>query len=170
MFRFSNGVPPLLLNAAVATYIMAVLNGGFWGHLSGIFPGETIAALGLAGAVWGLTLFVLEFLAPGPVQRPMAALLIVVSASASFYEGKFGVIIDREMVRTILETTVTESKHLLTLDMVTTIALTGVLPAILVLKAPVQKRRLVHQLWRWPAGMALGFAVMLGFLYADYKT
>jgi len=167
---FSNGVSPLLLNAVVATYIMAVLNGGFWGHLSGIFPGQTVAALGLAGAVWGLTLFTLELLAPGPVQRPMAALLIVVAASASFYEAKFGVIIDREMVRTILETTVTESRHLLTLDMVTTIALTGVLPAVLVLKVPLRKRRLLHQLWRWPLGMALGFAVMLGFLYADYKT
>ena len=45
---------PFVLNALVATYLIAICNSTFWGHLFRIFEGRTVTALVFAGAVWAL--------------------------------------------------------------------------------------------------------------------
>lgn len=60
----------------------------------------------------GLTMATLEFLAPGRLQKPGAAVLIVMVAAANHFEQAFGVLIDREMVRNVLETTPTVKRSI----------------------------------------------------------
>jgi lipid A ethanolaminephosphotransferase len=161
---------PLGLNLAVALYLLAVLNSGFWHRMVDIFgssPGQ-FALFGLA--ILALTILTLEFLGPGRLQRPVAAALILIASGASYYERNFGVLIDREMVRNVFETTFTESRHLVTPGAVWVIAVTGVLPAILVFWPRVARSDRWHLLWRWPLGVALSFAVLAGGLFADFKT
>lgn len=165
-----NGVPHFVLNLGAATYIMAVLNANFWQRLTALFEGDVIAAMGLATAVWALTLFLLELLGPSLLQKPVLAALILISASANYYQTHFGVLIDEEILRSTLETTVAESRHLVTVSMLTTIALTGVLPVLILWKIPVGRRGLVHQIWRYPLGVIVSFALVAGFLFTDYKT
>jgi len=119
-----------------------------------------IFLIGLLSAFWMLTILIIELLAPGPLQRPMLAILIILSAAANYYGKTFGARIDQEMVRTIFATTLTESRHLLTLNLVIQITLTGLIPALIVWKTPTRQRRILHQLWRWPVGItaSLGFA------------
>ena len=163
-------VSHLTLNLIVTAYIMAVANPGFWSRLFTIFDNSplNIALMGLS--ICGLTLLTLELLGPGVLQKPVAALLIVISASAAYFERHFGTLIDRELVRSIIETTPTEAQHLVTLDAVLRIAITGVLPAALVFWPRVRRVRLVHQLWRWPLAVVLSLAVFLGGMFADYKA
>lgn len=160
----------LTLNLIGAFYIMAVLNLGFWARMSEIFGPHPIslAAFGLAG--FALTVLLLELFGPGKLQRPVLALFIVIAASAGYYERKFGILIDREMVRNVMETTVTESKHLITFDMIWQIALLGVLPAALVFWPVIRRRRVLHQIWRWPVGILVSFAVMVAALLVDFKS
>lgn len=158
------------LNILVATYILAAQNEGFWHRMAGIF-GQTPLQMALfSAAVFALTLLTLELFGPGRLQKPVAALLILVSAGANYYERNFGILIDREMVRNILETTVTESRHLMTRGALLSILLTGVLPAALVFWPRVNRVRTLHQLWRWPLGVTLCFALVAGGLLADFKT
>lgn len=159
-----------VLNMLIATYIMAVLNGGFWTRLTAAFPGDAIKPALFGLAIWGLTVLTLELLGPARLQKPAAAALILIAASASYYERTFGVLIDREMVRNVFETTVTESKHLITFSAVWQISLAGVLPAILVFWPKVRRVGIWHQLWRWPLGVALSFAVLAGGLFSDFKA
>jgi lipid A ethanolaminephosphotransferase len=42
---------PFVLNMLVATYLMALSNATFWGHLFRIFEGRTVTALVFSGAV-----------------------------------------------------------------------------------------------------------------------
>ncbi|WP_263721115.1 phosphoethanolamine transferase [Albidovulum sediminicola] len=158
------------LNLVVAAYILAVLNGGFWHRLLDIFAHSLREAALFSLAIFALTVLTLELLAPGRLQRPVAAVLILVSAGAHYYERTFGVLIDREMVRNVFETTVTESRHLMTTGAVVSILLTGVLPAALVFWPRVIRVKQWHHLWRWPLGVALSFAVLVGGLFADFKT
>jgi lipid A ethanolaminephosphotransferase len=158
------------LTLMVAAYVLAVLNAGFWGRMLAIF-GEHPAQLVLFGtAIFALTVLTLEFFGPGRLQRPVAAVLILMAAGASHYEQAFGVLIDREMIRNVFETTVTESRHLITADAVLRIGLTGVLPAALVFWPRVARVGHWHQLWRWPLGVALAFAILAGGLFADFQT
>ncbi|WP_323039785.1 phosphoethanolamine--lipid A transferase [Gemmobacter sp.] len=163
-------VSHLTLNLLVAGWILVALNAGFWSRLGATFRGDPVQT-GLFGlAVLALTVLLLELLGPGRLQRPVAAALILIAAAASYYERTFGVLIDREMVRNVFETTVTESRHLVTLHMIATIGLTGVLPAALVFWPRVSRRSPLHQLWRWPLGAGLSLLVMLGGLLGDYKA
>lgn len=158
------------LTLIVAAYVLAVLNAGFWGRMLAIFADRPAAFALFTIAIFALTVLTLEFPGPGRLQRPVAAVLILMGAGASYYERTFGVLIDREMVRNVFETTVTESRHLITLDAVLRIGLTGVLPAVLLFWPRVARVGHWHQLWRWPLGVALAFVVLAGGLFSDFKT
>lgn len=158
------------LNLIVAAYIMAGLNTGFWARLMQIFPTSALQPALFGLGIFGLTLFCLELLGPWRLQRPVAALLVLISAGAHYFERSYGVLIDREMVRNVMETTVTESQHLLTGSAVMWIGLTGVLPAALIFWPRLRQVGALHQLWRWPLGVALSLAVLVGALFGDYKA
>ncbi len=160
----------LTLNLIVAAYIFAALNLGFWSRMAAAFHGNPLQ-IGIFGlAIFGLTLLTLELLGPGRLQRPVAALMILIAAGAGYYERTFGVLIDREMIRNVFETTLSESRHLVTLSAVVRIGLTGMLPAALVFWPRVRRVRRWHHVWRWPVGVGLSLAVMLGGLFTDYKA
>ncbi|MEF3048192.1 phosphoethanolamine transferase [Pseudotabrizicola sp. L79] len=160
----------LTLNLIGATYILAVLNSGFWQRMSELFGQHPVSFAAFAVAGWALTLLLVELLGPGALQKPVLATLILIAAAANYYERAFGVLIDREMVRNVLETTVTESKHLMTFQMVWQITLLGVLPAALVFVPVIRRRKPLHQIWRWPVGIAASFALLVGALLVDYKS
>lgn len=155
------------LNLIVAAYVLAALNHGFWARVLAQFPDGRAAVFGLA--IFALSVLLLELFGPGRLQKPVAAALILLAAAAGYYERNFGVLIDREMVRNIFETTYAESRQLIGLRMGMVLLLTGGLPAAAVFWPRVRRVRPLHQLWRWPAGVAMSFAVLLAALAVDYK-
>ena len=159
-----------VLTLIVSAYVLAVLNAGFWVRMTDIFGDRPLQFALFSTAIFALTVLTLEVFGPGRLQRPVAAVLIVMAAAASYYERTFGVLIDREMVRNVFETTMTESRHLITTEAVLRIALTGLVPAALVFWPKVTRVGRWHQLWRWPLGVVLSFAVLVAGLFADFKT
>ena len=162
-------IPHLALNLIVAAYILFALNHGFWRRLAAQFPATDSRILLFGLAAFALTLLLLEILGPGPLQKPVCAAMILIAAGAGYYERNFGVLIDREMVRNIFETTYGESRQLLGLRMALVLLLTGVLPALLVFWPKVRRVGRLHQLWRWPVGSAACFAVVAAALFSHYK-
>lgn len=160
----------LALNLLIATWIMAVLNTGFWARLLQIFDHDMVQIGVFAAASFALTVLTLETLAPFRLQKPVAAVLIVIAAGASYFEQAYGVLIDREMVRNVFETTPTEAGHLVTLSAIAYVGLLGVVPAALVFWPKVRRWSLLHQLWRWPLGVALSAALVVAGLMTDFKA
>lgn len=157
------------LNLIVASYVMLALNHGFWRRLFEQFPTALDRPVIFGVAIWALTLLLLELLGPGRLQKPMAALFVMIAAGAGYYERNFGVLIDREMVRNILETTVAESRHMITPHMVLILLVSGALPAALVFWPQVRRVGPWHQIWRWPLGVGLSFALMTAAIFTHYK-
>jgi lipid A ethanolaminephosphotransferase len=158
------------LNLAVASYIMVVLNTGFWDRMADIY-GASPARLALFSiAIFALTVLTLEFFGPGRLQKPVAAVMILMAAGANHYEQAFGVLIDREMVRNVFETTLTESRHLMTPAALEALGFTGAFPAALVFWPRIERVSRWHHLWRWPLGVTVAFAVVAGGLFADFKA
>lgn len=159
-----------VLNGIVALYIVVSLNAVFWRHMAEVFADTPLQGSLFAATVFALTLLTLELLGPGRLQKPVAATLILIAAAANHFGQTLGIVIDREMVRNVLETTMTESRHLMTAGAIGQIALTGVLPAALVFWPRVTRVGGWHLAWRWPLGVAVSFALVAGGLFADFKS
>ena len=110
---------PFVLNVLVATYLMALCNSTFWGHLFRIFEGRTVTALVFSGAVWALVLFVVSLLAVRRLQKPVLVALLITAGVTSYYVDVLGVVVDRDMIQNAMTTTFAESKHLITLHFIT---------------------------------------------------
>lgn len=159
-----------VLNILIASYIMAVLNTGFWTRVFEVFPQSLWQQVLFGTAFWAFTVLFLELMGPWRLQRPVAALLILIAAASHYFERSFGVLIDREMVRNVFETTMTESRHLMTWEAIVQIGLTGVLPAALVFWPKVKRLSVWHQFWRWPLGVVVSFSLLAGSLFLDYRS
>ncbi|MCB5410758.1 phosphoethanolamine transferase [Pseudogemmobacter faecipullorum] len=169
LFRWRPRITQTTLTLIVAAYILLVLNQGFWSRLFTQFPLSDSRSLMFGIGIFALTVFLLELLGPWRLQKPVAAVMILIAASAGYYERTFGVLIDREMVRNIFETNSAESAQLITFRMIATITLTGVVPALLLFWPEVRRVAPLHQLWRWPLGVMLSLAVFVAALFSHYK-
>jgi len=160
---------PWTLNLIVATYLMILCNAGFWKALHGALgPSPDIVIFG--AAVFGLTLFTFAVVSLPYLQRPVLAVLILVASAASFYQSRFGILIDRDMVQNIMRTTAAESRQLITGDYLLHLGLTGILPAVLIFVPRIAYRCRLQLAWRWPAAVAATFVLTGGLIYSDYAT
>lgn len=162
-------VSPFVLNLLVATYLMALCNRTFWGHLFRIFEGRTVTALVFAGAVWALMLLVISLLAVRRAQKPVLVALLIIAAVTSFYMDTLGVVIDRDMIQNAMTTTMAESKHLITPQFLAHVVLYGVVPAALVLWVQVRRRTVWRALGAWALVTGVAAALVVGLLFTNLK-
>jgi lipid A ethanolaminephosphotransferase len=160
---------PLALNVAVATYLIALCNQTFWGHLLRIFDGWTVAAVVFAAAVWALVLLVISLLAVRWLQKPVLVALLVTAAVTSYYVDVLGVVVDRDMIQNAMTTTFAESRHLITAQFAGHVALYGLLPAAFVLAVRIRRRTLWRGLGVWALVTAGSAALVVGLLFTNLK-
>lgn len=161
---------PFVLNALVATYLMALCNSTFWGHLFRIFEGRTLTALVLSGAVWALMLFIVSLLAVRRIQKPVLVAMLITAGVTSYYVDVLGVVVDREMIQNAMTTTFAESKHLITLQFITHVFLYGVIPSLLVLWVRVRRASTGRALIGYGVVGALSVALLVGLLFTNLKA
>ena len=161
---------PLTLNVLIATYLMALTNSTFWGHLFRIFDGRTVTALVFAAAVWALMLLVLSLLAVGRAQKAVLAALLIIAAVTSYYVDVLGVVVDRDMIQNAMTTTMAESKHLITLGFAVHVVLYGVVPAALVFVPRLRARTFWRGLGVWGMVTAGSAALVVGLLFTNLKA
>lgn len=160
---------PLLLNLAVAAFILAVHNNTFWQRNVAIF-GDPLAIATFGGAVFALTWLIITLFALRWLQKPVLVFLLILGAVTSYYQDTLGATIDREMIQNAITTTVTESKHLITPSFVIHVLWAGVLPAIMVVWVPVKRPPLLPSALIWAATSAAAAALCIGLLLSDFAT
>jgi lipid A ethanolaminephosphotransferase len=161
---------PFVLNAFVATYLLALCNTTFWGHLFRIFEGRTVTALVFAGAVWALMLLVVSVLALRRMQKPVLVALLMIAATTSYYVDVLGVVVDRDMIQNAMTTTFAESKHLITAHFVGHIFLYGVLPSALVVWVRLRRSPVLRAAFGAGVVTALSVALLVGLLFTNLKA
>ena len=134
-----------LLTASVALWCLLLLNVSLWTELLEIRPPHTIRdALFLASFLLLAGLVINIFLTPltliRPIAKPLLASTLVLAAAASYFVDAYGVLIDKVMIRNVLETSMTETGELLSVRMLLQVGLLGVLPALLLLRLPVKTK------------------------------
>ncbi len=161
---------PFVLNALVATYLMALCNGTFWGHLFRIFEGRTVTALVFAGAVWALMMLVISVLAVRRAQKPVLVALLMIAGVTSYYVDVLGVVVDRDMIQNAMTTTFAESKHLITLHFIWHVLIYGAIPAALVLWVRVRRASVMRGAAGVGLAVALSAALLVGLLFTNLKA
>lgn len=134
------------LSIAVAAYLLIFMNATFWQKSVDDLGGQhfALAALGL-GLLSGFIALLVAFSAKY-VIKPFLILMILSSTIAAWFMDRFGVIIDREMIRNAIETNSAEAGHLLTSAFVLHVLLFGVLPSILIARTRVLHRPILKKI------------------------
>lgn len=163
---------PFCLNASklpvmAAAFLLCAYNVAFWKAFIGATGGWHLATLPvqfgmLLMLVCALTacLALVNF---RHVIKPVLILLVLVTSVASYFMTHYGTAIDWSMVQNVMETDRRESTELLSAGMLATLALTGVLPAVVIATTRITFRPVRRQLAfnLGTAGAALVGAAML---------
>lgn len=126
---------PEMLLLVLAAYVALVLNQPFWRKLYKVVAPENFAdwyfigALALA-VVLSVYLIVLPF-SLKPVIKTICLVLLPVTAAAAYFMSEYGIVIDTNMIRNVLETDTRETGDLITRNLIVYVGLLGVVPAIL---------------------------------------
>ena len=144
-----------VLALCVCAYFIAVGNRSFWASaLADRSPsdpgtwrfGVCVFVLLVAGHFVALCV-----VATRRTTKPLLILLLVCTAFASYFMGKYSVFLDPTMLRNLLHTDVGEARDLLAWDMLTHLAWQAALPIWLVWRTPLRERS-----WRAAIGWRLG--------------
>lgn len=138
-----------LLLATVAFMILAE-NRTFFGLTLEAYPLTLLNTLRLATLALLLGSVMTLLFAPLCYRRtlkPVLVLLLMLSATLTYFMETYGVVIDDVMIDSILRTDVRESSDLFSLRFVLYVLLLGVIPSLLVILVPVHYRGLRRELF-----------------------
>jgi lipid A ethanolaminephosphotransferase len=160
----------------VAAWIVATANYSFWQLFFKIQPHSGrgwLFAVSVAFAMTGATLFLLRLLAPGRALRVMLTLLLVISASASWFIDTYGVAIDSDMLRNVVQTNPTEVRDFLGWPLLWRIVWQAGIPAIVVWRARLPVDTWLRASRDYVLGALAGLALLFGAglpLYSSYAS
>ncbi len=164
---------PETVTLVLAAFTAAVLNYPFWRKFfEAVAPNSTFEWLFAAATFVVLFLVVhlaLTVFAFRPAFRIVNALLLPVTAAASFFMLEYGIVIDANMVQNIFETNPAEAGDLISGKLVAYTAAFGILPAILLWRLPIAWRPLRRELRQKLkiAAVSLPLAVAAAFPFSS---
>lgn len=138
---------------ACSLFFAAVSNGPFWKAAYSLHPGNLLFAVALFGLLIAVNGLLLSLLIWRWSAKPVITALLVVTAMAVHYMTTYGVFMDADMVRNVLQTDVKESRELMTPSLILPLLLFAVLPALVVWRVRIKPRSALRTLWVRPAFM-----------------
>jgi lipid A ethanolaminephosphotransferase len=161
-----------VLLVASAFFALAANRAFFAAALQGHEPTDP-ATWGFAIAVAAL-LMALHFILMALVcyrwtLKPVLALLIVITAFATYYMDRYGVFFDAAMVRNVLRTDIGEARELLTPALLPHLLLYAVLPLLLLSRVRLLQRPLLRALLARAGWLLAALAVAVAALLAVFQ-
>ncbi|MCL2075436.1 MAG: phosphoethanolamine--lipid A transferase [Betaproteobacteria bacterium] len=167
LFRGFRAVKSHWLILILAFYFAFVLNLGFWRFVAeridgayGILFAVSMPLLVMVLFVWLFSILVIPVLG-----KPIIIGLLLVSSAANCAIWNLGIVIDSEMIRNVFETDLREASDFITLTSICWVALTGIVPAILLILCKIEYQSRKKELLIRTVFVLVG-AVMLGGFYA----
>lgn len=127
---------PFIVTFMVALFILLTGNQRFFVNLGSTLQHDvwlkTRMIMVMGGIVFSLIYLLLSVMSFKRIIKPMLIIMLLVSALASYFMDTYQVVIDDAMLRNVLETDTAEAGELLSIRLLLTIGLLGILPAMLV--------------------------------------
>jgi len=138
--RMRPKIGSITLAVIVSLYILAVANYTFWSRAYVYFDGHRLAFAGFVVGMIALTVAIAVTVSVKYLIKPVLILLLLAAVAAAWFTDRFGVIIDREMIRNAAVTTQSEAQHLITTKFIFYMLLAGVLPSLFIAAVRVVHR------------------------------
>ena len=171
LFNFEASVNTASLHIALFWVLLG--NFAFWHAMSDALGPFNLHAIvfmaGLAVIITALINLLLMFVSFPTIFKPVVIVLLLCSAAASYFMQSYGVMLDMTMLQNILETHPSEALELLSLKLVFSIVLFGVLPVLV-----IARTRIVYKSWARESlakvlGVGITLCVILATLFIGYK-
>lgn len=173
---------PIFVALLVALYLTVALNVAFFSGVVVAFS-DTLAGpfiVSTALVVWAVHALLLLPFSGRLLIRPVAAVLILITAPAAYFAFAYNVHFDATMLRNVAQTNPAEAFELLSLRFIGFVIALGLLPAALVLRIPLREggiqRPLLGRLLIGVALLVLAIACIAGFsgryatLFREHKA
>lgn len=161
----------LILLLAAAAFMLATGNATFFARAATVFAGNPLGLTVFSAIGFSTILFSLALLSVPGLEKPVVAGLLILTAITSYYQDTLGATMDRDMIQNTFDSEWTQTKHLISSDLLKQLFLTGFLPALLVFWPRLRRPR---GLWRklalWVGTTIGAFALFLSLLYSDFRT
>lgn len=171
MFK-SISVRPEALAFLASFLLLSIYNLPLWQHLFSIIPADA-GGLGM-GAAFGVMVLAVFNLALALVSfrwvfKPVLIFLFLASSGVAYFMSQYGVLIDANMLRNVVETDVNEVRDLLSFKLALFILVLGVLPSWLLWKLPVRHQPLRRELLGKLVLAVASVAVLGAVALANYQ-
>ena len=147
---------------ACSLFFAAVSNGPFWKAAYALHPGNLLFSTALLGLLVAANGLLLSLLIWRWSAKPVITALLVVTAMAVHYMTTYGVFMDADMVRNVLQTDVKESRELMTPSLLLPLLVFAALPAVAVWRVRIKPRTALRTLWIRPLFMVALLVVGAG--------
>lgn len=162
------------LTALVTVWCLVVLNQSLWRHLLEWRPVESFEDLAFVLS-FGVLAFIVTYLFLTPLTlsrratKPIVAVLLVISSAAAYFVSRYGILIDKTMIRNVFATNTTESLELLTVGLVLQVTFFGVIPALVVVRWPLKVQSVRERVAHRAAVIAALFMALGGIAAIFYQ-
>ncbi|HSN67731.1 MAG TPA: phosphoethanolamine--lipid A transferase [Thermoanaerobaculia bacterium] len=160
-----------------AAFFTAFANGRFWNllltHHDAANPKTWVLAASAAALLFAVHLLLIAPFAWRRVLPPFLTILFLANAVAVHYMNTFNVVFDASMMRNVFETDAREAAELITLRLLVTVLLLGVLPAALVWMVRLEREpfRIALRRRAMLAGViAMLFVAAAGLSYKSFAS
>ena len=171
--RFSFTLSRNALTMLVALWLMLTMNLPFWRTVwkgvSGWENDSLLFLLSLPVFVWIWLYILLSLLAWGRTTKIVLALVVLVSAAASYFMNSYGIVIDYSMLMNVVQTDTAEASELLTWRMLGWLLLFAGLPIFLISRVRLLNRGWKRETTRKFGSMALLLVCFFGVVMSFYQ-
>ncbi|MDT8998475.1 phosphoethanolamine--lipid A transferase [Paucibacter sp. APW11] len=165
---------PLVLAWLTALWIGTLANWPLWQQLLQLPELDNSAGrlfvLAFMGIVTALHGAVFSLVAWPWLLRPLMVFSLFSAAALAHFMGSYGIVVDPSMVVNIVQTDVREARDLLSLRLLVSLLILGLLPALWLYRSPVRRLGGWRQLALNAAGAVLGLGVVLALGMASFAT
>lgn len=156
------------LSVSLGVYLALVMNNTFWQNARTYLAGNMSATIALYIAITALLIILTTLVSIRYLTKPLFVLLLLASGTASWFTDSFGVLVDTDMIRNVVETTTAEAKDLITPGFIAHLAAFSGIPAVLLAWIRIIHRPILKKL-AWDGGVIVFCATIfaaIGVLYA----
>ncbi|CAN7484181.1 phosphoethanolamine--lipid A transferase [Pseudoduganella sp. LjRoot289] len=169
--KFAPRLSAPLFTLAASAFLVLAYNYSFWQRFLFATGGFSLGNLPLLGATFVLLVLVfnacLSLVNYRHLIKPVVIVLLVATSAAAYFMNQYGTQIDKAMIQNVVETDAREAGELLSLKLVLTVALLGVLPALLVARTTLtfapRRRHLLTNAGVVVGSLLLAAAILLLF-------
>jgi lipid A ethanolaminephosphotransferase len=157
----------------VALWILLTANHAFWSlffRVNGTAAQAWLFAVELAVSLLALNVAILRLLSPGRSLRIMLSLLVMLAAVTSWFMDTYGVAIDREMLRNVVQTNVREASDFIGWPLLWRLIWQAGLPILLIWNVPLPATGWLKSLWQYLVGLAVALVAVFVVALPQYVS